>query len=212
MSSASHSSLDLDELFRRESARVEWKDQVADTDDVVATLSAFANDLASLGGGWVVCGAAEEKDEHGFARMRRRGLDAARCKEVCRQVIDRCAKTVTPPITPRVEELSAEDPSARVVVFEVAATAFVHSFRPKGKDERTFVRLDGSTQEARNGRRLELALRKGAIPPWSEQLHGSAVLRTSMPSCCATTSRRRVIPSPIMPWLVGWSRGSTSRR
>ena len=43
--------VDLDELSRRESEQVEWKEQVADWKDVVRTLVAFSNDLANLGGG-----------------------------------------------------------------------------------------------------------------------------------------------------------------
>jgi ATP-dependent DNA helicase RecG len=43
--------VNLNELANRESERIEWKENVADVDDVVATLSAFANDLQNLGGG-----------------------------------------------------------------------------------------------------------------------------------------------------------------
>ena len=42
--------IDLSELSRRESEQTEWKETVADVDDVVATLAAFANDLQNLGG------------------------------------------------------------------------------------------------------------------------------------------------------------------
>ena len=37
--------IELGELARRESEQIEWKENVADIDDVVATLSGFANDL-----------------------------------------------------------------------------------------------------------------------------------------------------------------------
>lgn len=46
-------SVDLHLLATRESEQTEWKDQVANVNDVVRTLSAFANDLANLGG---ICG------------------------------------------------------------------------------------------------------------------------------------------------------------
>lgn len=49
--------VDLQELWRRVIEQTEWKENVANIDDVVETLSAFANDLANLGGGYVVCGA-----------------------------------------------------------------------------------------------------------------------------------------------------------
>ena len=58
--------VDLQTLSVRESDQIEWKENVADTDDVVATLAAFANDWSNLGGGYVVCCAREEKDEHAF--------------------------------------------------------------------------------------------------------------------------------------------------
>lgn len=56
-------------LARREREQTEWKECVANIDDVVATLCAFANVLQNLGGGYMVCGAAEQKNEHGFRRL-----------------------------------------------------------------------------------------------------------------------------------------------
>jgi ATP-dependent DNA helicase RecG len=69
--------IDLDQLAQRESEQTEWKENVADIDDVVETLCAFANDLANLGGGYVVCGAQESKDEHGFAVLGLSGISCA---------------------------------------------------------------------------------------------------------------------------------------
>ncbi|WP_316887227.1 AlbA family DNA-binding domain-containing protein [Ralstonia flatus] len=53
--------IDLKELATRESERVEWKENVADIPDLVRTACAFANDYSNLGGGYIVCGAAEKK-------------------------------------------------------------------------------------------------------------------------------------------------------
>ena len=89
---------DLEQLVRRESEQTEWKENVADINDVVETLSAFANDLQNLGGGYVVCGAREDKDEHGFPRLVRVGLTAARLKEVENTVLARCRDRVSPPL------------------------------------------------------------------------------------------------------------------
>ena len=61
--------VDLKTFSVRESEQVEWKESVADTDDVVKTLSAFANDWANLGGGYVICGAKEQKDQYGFPEI-----------------------------------------------------------------------------------------------------------------------------------------------
>ena len=86
--------VDLDQLAIRESEQVEWKENVAEIDDVVAVLSAFANDLANLGGGYVVCGAAERKDNNGFPSLVRTGLTASRLQEVEGKVLTRCRERV----------------------------------------------------------------------------------------------------------------------
>lgn len=92
--------IDLNELARRENEQTEWKENVADVDDVVATLTAFANDLQNLGGGYVVCGVREDKDEYGFPTLVRVGLTASRLKGLEGTVLSRCRDRVSPPITP----------------------------------------------------------------------------------------------------------------
>lgn len=88
----------LEELARRESEQVEWKEQVADVMDVVATLCAFANDLQNLGGGYVVCGAREDTDAHGFPLLVRIGLSAVRLKEIEHRVLASCRDRISPPL------------------------------------------------------------------------------------------------------------------
>src|SRR3954469_730335 len=97
--------IDLNALLVRESEQVEWKDGVADPEDVVATLSAFANDWSNLGGGYVVCGAAESKDAHGFPAVDVVGLTAARLKEIEGRVFAGCRDRVSPSIAPLVHEI-----------------------------------------------------------------------------------------------------------
>lgn len=46
-------SIDLKELAYRESEQVEWKENVADINDVIQTAVAFANDYSNLG--WIYC-------------------------------------------------------------------------------------------------------------------------------------------------------------
>src|SRR5262249_1400039 len=120
--------IDLNELARRENEQTEWKENVADIDDVVATLSAFANDLQNLGGGYVVCGVAETKDEYGFPSLVRVGLTASRLQEVEGTVMTRCRERVSPPITPLVEQLPTEDLQRRILVFVQPATGTAHTF------------------------------------------------------------------------------------
>ena len=142
--------IDLEQLATRENEQTEWKENVADIDDVVATLSAFANDLANLGGGYVVCGAQEQKDEHGFPALVRTGLIANRLKEVEGQVLTKCRK-VSPGITPLVVELSSDADDRRILVFIQPSTGQAHTFRRTNQGAKHYVRVSRSTIEARNG-------------------------------------------------------------
>jgi predicted HTH transcriptional regulator len=162
--------IDLDELARRENEQVEWKENVADVDDVAATLSAFANDLHNLGGGYVVCGVAEVQDEHGFPTLVRVGLTAERLKEVEGKVLTRCREQASPPITPLVAELPADDPQRRILVFVQPATGSAHTFRRRNDGAEHYVRVSRSTFEARNGVLKNLLVRKGALESWDQLL------------------------------------------
>lgn len=168
--------VDLHQLAARESEQVEWKANVADIDDVVETLSAFANDLANLGGGYVVCGAGETKNEHGFPFMKLMGLTAGRLKEVEKTVLARCRERVSPPLAPLVEELPAETPDRRILVFIMAATDQAHLFRRGVQGAKYFVRIARETREARDGTLRELLIRKGALEPWDRQPCTSATV------------------------------------
>lgn len=161
--------IDLRELSRRESEQTEWKENVSDVDDVVATLCAFANDLPNLGGGYVVCGAREGRDAHGFPEVHPIGLTAARLKEVENQVLARCRDRVSPPLAPLVEELEAGGPERRILVFLQPATGSAHTFRRGHDGAKHFVRVGRSTLEARNGLLKDLLVRKGALEPWDRR-------------------------------------------
>lgn len=162
--------LDLSELARRESEQVEWKENVADVDDVVATLSAFANDLQNLGGGYVVCGAAETRDEHGFQRMLRTDLTAARAKEIEGRVLAVCRDRVAPAIFPLVDELPSDAPDRCILVFTMPSTPKAHSFRHRKLGQAHYVRVGRTTQEARNGAFLQLLSRKNEVEAWDRQI------------------------------------------
>lgn len=161
--------IDLDQLARRESEQTEWKDNVADVNDVVATLCAFANDLQNLGGGYVVCGAAEGVDEHGFPELVRKGLTARRLKEIENATLACCRDRVSPPLAPLVKELDADDRERRILVFLQPATGAAHTFRRHKEGAKHFVRVGRSTIEARNGLLRDLLVRKGALEPWDRR-------------------------------------------
>ena len=168
--------IDLDELARRESEQTEWKESVADPDDIVATLCAFANDLQNLGGGYVVCGAKEAKDAHGFPQLVRAGLTSSRFKEVENTVLARCRDRVSPPIAPLVEELESDDPQRRILVFLQPATGSAHTFRRGNEGAKHFVRVGRSTIEARNGLLKDLLVRKGALEAWDRRPNNAATV------------------------------------
>lgn len=166
--------IDLEQLAAREGAQVEWKRAVADFRDVVETCVAFANDFHNLGGGYVVCGAAEQVDEHGFQRIELVGLGAARLKEIAGRVLDACREQVSPPLTPLVTELPTTDPACHVLVFTVPATRHAHSYRREGRTSGDYFIREGDgasarTVVARNGVLRELLVRKQALPPWDER-------------------------------------------
>jgi ATP-dependent DNA helicase RecG len=163
------SAIDLDQLAIRESEQVEWKENVAEIDDVVATLSAFANDLANLGGGYVVCGAAERKDQHGFPLLVRAGLTAARIREIEGKVLTRCREKVDPSITPLVREIASDNPEHRILVFIQPSTGSAHTARRADEGAKHFVRVGRATIEARNGVLRNLLVRKGAQEPWDRR-------------------------------------------
>lgn len=190
--------LDLEQLAVRESEQVEWKETVADTDDVVRTLSAFANDLANLGGGYVVCGAAERKDEHGFQRVERVGVTASRMKELEGKILQLCRDCVDPPLTPQVAELPSETADKRVLVFVQPATGHAHSFRSHDKTTRYWVRIGRETREARNGTLRELLVRKGALEPWDRRAcNGATVSDLDLLALRDALQRMRVFSADV---------------
>ena len=169
--------VDLPELSRRESEQTEWKENVADIDDVVATLAAFANDLQNLGGGYVVCGAREDKDPAGFPTLVRSGLTAARLKEVEGTALTRGRERVSPPIAPLIDVLPSDVADRRILVFIQPATGQAHTFRRGAEGAKHFVRVGRSTIEARNGLLRDLLVRKGAMEPWDRRPCNAATVK-----------------------------------
>lgn len=168
--------VDLQELSRRENEQTEWKENVADMDDVAATLAAFANDLQNLGGGYVVCGAREGKGPDEFPTLVRTGLSAARFREIEGTVLTLCRERVSPPIAPLVEEIPVEGGNLRILVFIQPATGSAHTFRRRNEGAKHFVRVSRSTIEARNGLLRDLLVRKGAMAPWDRRMCNAATV------------------------------------
>lgn len=168
--------IDLKELATRESERVEWKENVADVHDVVRTAAAFSNDYSNLGGGYIVCGAREKKDEHGFQAVELTGLNSARFREIEGMVMSHCREKVEPPITPVIyEESIAGNPERRILVFIVPSTGYAHSYKADANDSSKYwIRLGKETREARDGLLRELLVRKGQLAPWDRRASTTA--------------------------------------
>ena len=158
--------IDLKELARRESEQVEWKengDDIKIAEGIVRTISAFANDIANVGGGYVVCGAKEIKDEHGFPKIQYTGLSANKLKEVELKVTKYCQNYVDPAIAPRIVEIeNPENNSTRILVFVVLRTRHAHVYRD-GETSKYYVRIGRETKEARNGVLRQLLTEKQEI-------------------------------------------------
>jgi ATP-dependent DNA helicase RecG len=167
--------MNLMELATRESAVVEWKENVADISNVIETITAFANDFLNLGGGYIVCGAKEIKDEYGFQSVEYIGLTAQRLREVKERVINICtnSKFVNPLINPKIDELVVEnDPTKKMLIFTIDATPYAHSYKNDSKDiPRYFIKTDYNTKEATNGFIRELLRKKGQLEPWDKRIN-----------------------------------------
>jgi predicted HTH transcriptional regulator len=166
--------IDLKELSRRESEQVEWKKNGDDKDiarGIVRTLSAFANDISNLGGGYVVCGANEIKDSYGFASVEYTGLSANKLALIKGKILSMCNDYVSPSIQPIVEEINhPTDDDKRILVFIMPASPKAHAYRD---DEKTsyWIRNAKSTIEARNGLFQKLMIKKHEIEYFDRRIN-----------------------------------------
>ena len=170
--------IDLKSLATRESEQIEWKQNVADIESVVETITAFANDWSNLGGGYVVCGAEEARDEHGFQKLIAVGLSSSRIKEIEHHVLAHCRDRVNPPVTPLIEELPSDTADKRVLIFIVPATGQAHTYRQSADTGKYYIRIGREKREARNGLLRELLVRKSALETWDKRKCAGASLES----------------------------------
>lgn len=164
------------QLVQRESARLEWKENVANPMNVVKTLSAFANDFQQVGGGRVICGLKEEADENGEPVAKAIGLDEKRFKEIRNKVLDYCHRYVEPPITPVVSEFPVPgDPSRRILSFAITSSTFAHRYKTKNTDVNYYIRINDQTRAA-NGLIPQLLERKQTWPPYLDRTQPEATM------------------------------------
>jgi predicted HTH transcriptional regulator len=164
--------IDLKELSQRESEKVEWKENGDDKNvvkSIVKTISAFANDIANFGGGYVVCGAKEIKDQYGFPKLKFSGLSADKFKEIEGKVLQHCRDYVSPAVAPLVQELkNPEDESTRILVFIISADSQAHTYRD-GETSHYYVRIGRETRVAKNGIFRQLMEKKQQIEPFDKK-------------------------------------------
>ena len=164
--------IDLKELSTRESERVEWKENGDDRDvvkSIVKTISAFANDIANVGGGYVVCGAKEIKDKFGFPKVEYTGLTANKLKEIEGKVREHCTNRVTPAIAPIIEIIdNPVNEETKILVFIITATSKAHTYRDN-ETVKYYVRVGRETIEARNGILSQLLTSKQEVDPFDKR-------------------------------------------
>jgi predicted HTH transcriptional regulator len=167
-------SIDLKELATRESEKVEWKENGDDpkiVSSIARTIAAFANDISNFGGGYVVCGAKEGKDEFGFPQVDYQGLSADKLKTIEGKVMQHCRDYISPSVVPIVQEL--ENPynkDTRILVFIVIASPDAHTYRD-GENNTYYVRLSRETREARNGILAQLLIKKQKIEYFDKRIN-----------------------------------------
>ena len=164
--------INLKELSQKESVKVEWKENGNDRNivsSITKTITAFANDISNMGGGYVICGAKEVKDDYGFPKIQYTGLSVEKIKEIESKVLHHCRDYISPSIAPLVQELdNPEDFSTRILVFVVIADLSAHSYRD-GETSRFYVRIGKETREARNGILQQLFESKRATEPFDKR-------------------------------------------
>jgi predicted HTH transcriptional regulator len=164
--------IDLKELSARESEKVEWKENGDDKDvvrSIVKTISAFANDIANVGGGYVVCGAKETKDAFGFPKVVYTGLSAVKLKEIEGKVLAHCRDHVSPSLSPLVQEMdNPENKSTKILIFIVMASPHAHTYRD-GETSNYYVRTGKETRAAKNGILTQLLTGKQEIIPFDKR-------------------------------------------
>jgi len=164
--------IDLKELSIRESEKVEWKENGDDRDvvkSIVKTISAFANDIANVGGGYVVCGAKEVKDEYGFPKVEFTGLTAEKLHEIEGKVREQCTNRVSPSIAPIIEVIdNPVNVKTKILVFIVTATSKAHTYRDN-ETVKYYVRVGRATIEARNGILSQLLTSKQEVEPFDKR-------------------------------------------
>ncbi|MDR1370969.1 MAG: putative DNA binding domain-containing protein [Dysgonamonadaceae bacterium] len=164
--------IDLKELSIRESEKVEWKENGNDKElvkSIVKTISAFANDLSNMGGGYVVCGAKETKDEFGFQKVIYTGLSSDKLKEIEGKVLAHCRDNVSPSLSPITQEIdNPGDQTTKILIFIVIASHKAHTYRD-GETSNYYVRIGKETREARNGILAQLLTSKQEIAPFDKR-------------------------------------------
>lgn len=166
--------IDLKELSTRESEKVEWKENGDDQNivrSIVKTISAFANDISNFGGGYVVCGAKEIKDEFGFPKVLYTGLSSSKLKEIEGKVLQNCRDYVSPSIAPIVYEIdNPENQTTKILIFVVIASPEAHSYRD-GNTSSFYVRIGRETRVAKNGILTQLLIKKQKIAYFDKRVN-----------------------------------------
>ena len=192
---------EIELLLRDESSTVEWKRNVADSEDVAKTLTAFANAIEQRGGGVVICGVEEHTDASGARVSVAVGLSPDRLNELRRRVPALLREHATPPIIPHIDVADIpDDPQRKILLFRVEPSPHAVAFRHKKHGTHYFIRVDDRTQRA-NGRVEQLLRLKRVWPPLMEDVHHDATMRDLDQLVIREYLERMDLPQPWETYL-----------
>ena len=159
-----------DLLYQRrvEAARIEFKGSWNDgptASQVLRTISAFANDLQNLNGGYVVLGVEEEG---GAAKLPPKGLEADQIESIQKRIRGHCRR-LDPEYQP-IQSPEVFEGGHLLVVWAPASDIRPHAAPEAGdgRGRKYYVRLGAETVEAR-GPHLTQLMRQSATVPFDDR-------------------------------------------
>ncbi|TDU73151.1 ATP-dependent DNA helicase RecG [Prosthecobacter fusiformis] len=153
---------DIIHLRSVEHARLEFKAVCDDTnrDQVVKTISAFANDLQNLNGGYVVIG-IEEQD--GIAVLPPRGIPEDRLDLLQKEIRGDCKRLLTPEYQPLFYPVMFEG-KYLLIIYAPGGDNRPYSTQNRNQKQAYFVRIGSQTAEAQDDIHRQLIEQTARIP------------------------------------------------
>ena len=152
---------ELQRILQKESNCLDWK-KGGDPENIVETLTAFANDYEEVGCGFVLCGIEEQKHKDGSSTSEVAGITRGESNRLQNRIFELSRNRAHPPITPRFDSVSLDEDKEVLVVW-VAASNELHFW-----DKKVVIRRADKTVTATINQHSELVLRKAHLH-WLDQ-------------------------------------------